>query len=157
FDDIKLRLDGIHDLPDGAGPINFIKDFGDTAALMLTVASPHIADVEVELRANSIRRQIEAVRANTLGARFTVVVGFPEVLNQHGGRPAEELLKGYLEQRGAAHDVRIVEGRGFLGFDGASDLKPTEILASVQTFIRNRTQAADFHPDMWEPVVILDP
>jgi hypothetical protein len=24
LDDIKLRLDGIHDLPDGAGPINFI-------------------------------------------------------------------------------------------------------------------------------------
>jgi len=34
FDDIKLRLDGIHDLPSGAGPINFIKDFGDTAALL---------------------------------------------------------------------------------------------------------------------------
>ena len=40
FDDIKLKLDGIDDLPNGAGPINFIKDFGDTAALMLTVASP---------------------------------------------------------------------------------------------------------------------
>src|SRR6185295_10854746 len=37
FDDIKLRLDAIHDLPQGAGPINFMKDFGDTAALMLTV------------------------------------------------------------------------------------------------------------------------
>jgi multidrug efflux pump subunit AcrB len=44
FDDIKLRLDGIRDLPSGAGPINFIKDFGDTAALMLTVASPKTDD-----------------------------------------------------------------------------------------------------------------
>src|SRR5262245_42180154 len=33
LDDIKLKLDGIHDLPEGAGPIDFIKDFGDTAAL----------------------------------------------------------------------------------------------------------------------------
>src|SRR5262245_53493001 len=40
LDDIKLKLDAIHDLPSGAGPINFIKDFGDTAALMLTVTSP---------------------------------------------------------------------------------------------------------------------
>ena len=44
FDDIKLKLDTITDLPQGAGPINFIKDFGDTAALMLTVASPRASD-----------------------------------------------------------------------------------------------------------------
>src|ERR1051325_8410163 len=37
LDDIKLKLDAIRDLPQGAGPINFVKDFGDTAALMLTV------------------------------------------------------------------------------------------------------------------------
>src|SRR4029079_13726909 len=44
FDDIKLKLDAINDLPTGAGPINFIKDFGDTAALMLTVASPRVTE-----------------------------------------------------------------------------------------------------------------
>ncbi|HKX32450.1 MAG TPA: efflux RND transporter permease subunit, partial [Blastocatellia bacterium] len=49
FDDIKLKLDGIHDLPAGAGPINFIKDFGDTAALMLTVSSPRINGAEITL------------------------------------------------------------------------------------------------------------
>ena len=49
FDDIKLKLDTIRDLPDGAGPINFIKDFGDTAALMLTVASPKVDDAEIAL------------------------------------------------------------------------------------------------------------
>src|SRR5262249_7784846 len=37
FDDIKMKLDSITNLPDGAGPIQFVKDFGDTAALMLTV------------------------------------------------------------------------------------------------------------------------
>src|SRR5215471_4820991 len=65
FDDIKLRLDGIRDLPQGAGPINFIKDFGDTAALMLTVASPHVSDVAIDVRASSIQRQIEDVRSKT--------------------------------------------------------------------------------------------
>jgi multidrug efflux pump subunit AcrB len=38
LDDVKIRLDGINDLPQGAGPIIYVKDFGDTAALMLTVA-----------------------------------------------------------------------------------------------------------------------
>ena len=50
---VKLKLDAITDLPDGAGPINFVKDFGDTAALMLTVASPKVSDLEVELRAKA--------------------------------------------------------------------------------------------------------
>src|ERR1044071_4233424 len=37
FDDVALKLDAIQDLPEGAGPIQFVKDFGTTAALMLTV------------------------------------------------------------------------------------------------------------------------
>src|SRR5262249_32532500 len=51
FDDIDLKLRSIQDLPEGALPIDFNKDFGDTAALMLTVASPKVGDVELELRA----------------------------------------------------------------------------------------------------------
>jgi len=63
FDDIKLKLDGIRDLPDGAQPIQFVKDFGDTAALMLTVASPRASPLEVELRAVAIERAIREARA----------------------------------------------------------------------------------------------
>jgi len=54
-------------LSDGAGPINFIEDFGDTAALMLTVASPQVGEVEIALRAQALRGAIEKVRA-TMGA-----------------------------------------------------------------------------------------
>src|SRR5918912_2128385 len=63
FDDIKMKLDSIHDLPSGAGPINFIKDFGDTAALMLTVASPRADDADIALRAAAIKKAIEETRA----------------------------------------------------------------------------------------------
>src|SRR5262247_2430703 len=63
FDDVKLKLDGIKDLPDGAGPIVFVKDFGDTAALMLTVASPKTSQLEIDLRARALRTAIERVRA----------------------------------------------------------------------------------------------
>ena len=42
FQDIGQRLSGINDLPEGAGPITLISDFGDTAALMLTMASPPV-------------------------------------------------------------------------------------------------------------------
>ena len=50
FDDINLKLAGIRDLPEGAGPIVFIKDFGDTATLMLAIASPRAGEVEIGLR-----------------------------------------------------------------------------------------------------------
>src|SRR5262249_8728229 len=39
FDDIWLKLSSMKELPEGAS-MRFIKDFGDTAALMLTIASP---------------------------------------------------------------------------------------------------------------------
>ena len=57
FDDIKLKLDTITDLPDGAGPIDFVKDFGDTAALMLTVASPRVDDAEIAARASALQQR----------------------------------------------------------------------------------------------------
>src|SRR5689334_1857926 len=78
FDDIKLKLDGIKDLPSGAGPINFIKDFGDTAALMLTVSSPKTDDAEVALRAKNIKTAIEQERAKAASdKRFTLVLNTP--------------------------------------------------------------------------------
>src|SRR5919206_1918311 len=40
LDDVGGRLAAIRNLPDGAGPIRYQRDFGDTATLMLTVASP---------------------------------------------------------------------------------------------------------------------
>jgi hypothetical protein len=77
FDDIKLKLDAITDLPNGAGPINFIKDFRETAALMLTVASPKTDAEEIAQRAKSIQSAIEKERAVTSNpndpSRFTVV------------------------------------------------------------------------------------
>src|SRR5262249_17979224 len=71
FDDIKLRIDTLAGtLPQGTQPIQFLKDFGDTTALMLTVASPRAGDVEIQLRAEQIRHGIESVRAKApAGAR----------------------------------------------------------------------------------------
>src|ERR1039458_10181239 len=63
FQDIGQRLNQITDLPDGAGPITWISDFGDTAALMLTVASPPVPDIEIGLRARGVREAIEKTRA----------------------------------------------------------------------------------------------
>ena len=54
FDDIKVKLDALTDLPEGAGPIRYIKEFGETSALMLTVASPPASGVQLQLLASQI-------------------------------------------------------------------------------------------------------
>ncbi len=52
FSDINLKLNALNSrLPPGAGPIQFNSDFGDTAALMLTIASPRASEVDIALRA----------------------------------------------------------------------------------------------------------
>lgn len=83
LDDIKLKLDSVKDLPNGAGPINFVKDFGDTAALMLTVASPKVSDFELDLRARAVQDAIVAIRPTSgsrgaSGRRVSIVVNFPQ-------------------------------------------------------------------------------
>src|ERR1700719_450839 len=63
FSDINLKLNALNiQLPQGAGPISFQSDFGDTAALMLTIASPTADQTEINIRAQAIEIAIESVR-----------------------------------------------------------------------------------------------
>src|SRR5262245_9354545 len=80
FDDIKLRLDGINDLPRGAGPIQFMRDFGQTASLMLTVASPQVSGPVLDLESAAIADTVRRLRAEApAGARATLVFNVPAV------------------------------------------------------------------------------
>src|SRR6202171_6818632 len=64
FSDINLKLKALNSqLPQGAGPISFQSDFGDTAALMLTIASPKADSVEIDIRARGIQSAIQTARA----------------------------------------------------------------------------------------------
>src|SRR6202165_323160 len=64
FSDINLKLNALNSqLPPGAGPISFQSDFGDTAALMLTIASPKADSVEIDIRARGIQSAIQTARA----------------------------------------------------------------------------------------------
>src|SRR5262250_1690130 len=82
FSDINLKLNALtNSLPKGAGPIQFQSDFGDTAALMLTVASPPADEVEIALRAESVKKAIAAARPTKAGKasapRVTALYCFP--------------------------------------------------------------------------------
>src|SRR6266404_3759424 len=93
LDDIALKLGTVTGLPEGAGPVNFIKDFGDTAALMLTVASPKISETGIALRAKSVSDAIRRHRTQYAtvggGTRFTIVIGLTQAVSP---RIAQETL-----------------------------------------------------------------
>jgi multidrug efflux pump subunit AcrB len=160
LDDIALKLDSIKDLPDGAGPIQFIKDFGDTSALMLTVASPKVTEAEIEIRASEVSEAITRHRAQYApaggGKRFTIVSSLTHPISTRIVQDPLNLLADYLKERGAG-DVHVITEPGFVGVDGVSDASDESLLSYTRQFINERLQAADFHPDSWPPVVIREP
>ncbi len=159
LDDIKGKLDSIYDLPSGAGPINFIKDFGDTSALLLTVASPKANEIEIALRARVLARAITDVRAKTTAPqkRATLVVAFPPSINSRPLLRATEAGARALVEGGVVQDPRVIEGPGFLGIDVATDLDDAQLIAALFAYARDKMQLAELHPDVWFPTVIRDP
>jgi multidrug efflux pump subunit AcrB len=161
FDDIALKLGSITDLPDGAGPINFIKDFGDTNALMLTVASPKVGEAEIDLRAKAVSEAITRHRAEYTsaggGTRFTIAISLTHPISSRVVEDPLNLFIDYLKEKNVASDLHIITEPGFIGVDGLSEASEEALLGYTRQFIKDRLQAADFHPDSWPPVVIHDP
>ncbi|PWU06028.1 MAG: AcrB/AcrD/AcrF family protein, partial [Terriglobia bacterium] len=79
LDDVGGRLAAIRSLPEGAGPIQYQRDFGDTATLMLTVASPKAGAADLAVRAANLRESILATRASRSQSqdRTSIVFCFP--------------------------------------------------------------------------------
>src|SRR5882757_3438084 len=86
FSDINLKLQALNGrLPQGATPVQFKSDFGDTAALMLTVASPPVDALEIQLRARSVEEAIRRVRVLHERSRLpavSIVYCFPLAISQ---------------------------------------------------------------------------
>jgi multidrug efflux pump subunit AcrB len=160
FDDIKMKLDSITNLPEGAGPIQFVKDFGDTAALMLTVASPKTAELEIGLRAQALRTAIEQARAGAAhdgGTRVTIAHGLPASVSPDAVRPAVDLFVTAAGADNLLRDLRVIQGPGFVGVDAETDADDASIGAYVSAFLRDRLRASEMHPDAWTAIVVRDP
>src|ERR1700726_3168874 len=162
FSDINLKLDALNSqLPQGAGPIVFQSDFGDTAALMLTVASPKADEIEIAARANSveaaIRKARDAKQQNGKGQRVTVVDSFPQSISAREVLDAGYLFQQAAQSAGIIRDSEIVQGSGFIGLDGISEGDDSAIRAFIQRFLSDRLKRSELHPDAWELAIIRVP
>ena len=159
FNEMDLKLRSITDLPKGAGPIQFFSGFGDTAALMLTVASPKESEVAISLRAREIAAAIKAARGNQVDAskRATMVVAFPLSLDTHNiGESVSGILGPCLVKGGALSDIRSIAGKGFVGLDGIAN-SDDELQRAFMGCVEEKYGSASFDPDIWQPVVIRNP
>jgi len=163
FSDINLKVNALNSqLPQGAGPISFQSDFGDTAALMLTIASPKADPVEIAVRSQAIQAAIRQARGSRKksgkGQPVTVIYSFPQSLSPR----ATILDEAYLFQEearnaGVIRDSEVIQGSGFVGLDGSSSLDDVAIRNFIQDFSLKQLKRSELHPDAWDPVVIRDP
>src|ERR1700739_3180024 len=162
FSDIDLKLNALNaQLPQGAGPIVFQSDFGDTAALMLTVASPKADDIEIAARANFVEAALRKFRSskeqNRTGQHVTIVDSFPQSISAREVLDAGYLFQQEAQSAGIIRNSEIIQGSGFILLDGVSEADDSSIQAFIHRFISERLKRSELHPDVWDPTIIRDP
>lgn len=161
WDDINLKLNSIDDLPRGAGPIYFLKDFGDTAALMLTVASPKAGETEIAWRAERVREAIVQARSRfsseQAARRTALLMPYPLSVNLDVPRHNRDMAFDFIKEKKAGRDAVPIDGPGFVGID--ADLGPDDNLIRrlAGEFISERLRPSEVHPDAWQIVLVRDP
>jgi multidrug efflux pump subunit AcrB len=160
LDDVKIRLDAIHDLPQGAGPILYIKDFGDTAALMLTVASPPADASQVAWVSKSVEAGIRQVRSELSvqsQPRKSIVVVYPKSIDSAEVERTLSWVAQHLVTQHVGSDARAFSGAGFAGMDLTTSLSSSDLATEIHKLVNDKLQTDEFHPDAWKPAIIGDP
>ncbi len=159
FTDINLKLNQLS-LPRGAGPIQFNSNFGDTAALMLTIASPMVTPTEVALRAIAIRKAIEKTRAelapNAPRPRVSVIYAFPMSVAPGPVRSDFENIAIIARKNGTLLDLHFFQGPGFVGLDASTAFDDATIRERGERLIRGNLHRSELHPDAWQPAIIRE-
>ncbi|GAB6124776.1 efflux RND transporter permease subunit [Humidesulfovibrio idahonensis] len=156
FDDLNLKLNSVLTLPDGAGPVNFIKDFGDTATLMLTVASPPEGEVELGLRAAQIAKTLAQLRGDATGQRAALVQVLPPGTPEQGVRRVVERFARAAVEKGLGTDARTSFVPGLALLDLRTDKTDAQLQAAVDDFKAERLRESELSPDAWPVAIVRD-
>jgi multidrug efflux pump subunit AcrB len=162
FSDINLKLNALNGrLPQGAGPIQFNSDFGDTAAMMLTVASPPANEVEIALRARAVEKGIVDTRAaekrSSPQPRVAIVYAFPRSVAADLVKNSFQTLAQIAVQSKVLSDLHFFEGSGFIGVDAASQLADEQLREASERLVNDKLHRSELHPDAWPAAFIRDP
>src|SRR5258707_14083467 len=117
FSDINHKLNVLNSqLPQGAGPIIFQSDFGDTAAVMLTIASPKADPLEINIRAQAIESAVQSVRSRTpraeRGVPVAIVYSFPRSISPATMFAAVQLFEQQADKSDVLRGPQAISGAG---------------------------------------------
>jgi multidrug efflux pump subunit AcrB len=161
FSDINLKLQALGPkLPAGTTPIQFQSEFGDTAALMMTVASPPMDDLDNQIRSRSIEDAIRAARRAPPPSklpRITILYTFPLTLSEAAVARTTEAFRLDAERAGVLRQSRLINGHGFIGADGETSFDDNYIQAYIRQLVATSLHESEFDPDISEPVIVHDP
>lgn len=163
WQDLRSKLADIRDLPTVANqPLQPLlnSDFGDIVAVMLTISSPPVSDLEIELRAKNIRSALEKARKEAPTPyqtnRISGVLVYPTTLARSVVLRLGQSLLARLTERGLAQDGKIVESAGGGGIDFQLTKPVEELHRELQTWQRETILPGKFHPDVWPGFFIAD-
>ena len=169
WQDVRGKLGEIKDLPAAAGkPTQSLlnKDFGDSVAVMLTISSPPVSDLEIQLRAQGIRRALESHRqeqvrpATTMpeGEQWTAVLVYPGTVSRSHVVRLGRTLAQSLTEAGVARDVAIVEApsAGMLEVMLDPGKTSADLQKQVARWERENVGADELDPDVWRPFWVED-
>lgn len=149
FDDFKVKLDSLTDLPEGDGPIHYIKEFGETSALMLTLASPSANETQLQLIASDITNKLKR-----RSAIVDVILCSASGIDLSFLREAADLLQAQLRNQNLGIGFQLIQGTSFVAIRFLPSSLETDLTASVRHIWEGMPQRADIHPDVWDPIVI---
>jgi multidrug efflux pump subunit AcrB len=154
FDDIAARINTLQNWPKGAYPPVFMKDFGDTVALMLTVSSPPMPEVETRLRGRAIQQAITAHRSSTQKPQGKdVIFAFPASVESQRLRPVVERIALLLAHDGSVKNAEVWAASGLLALDVESDLNQEQLGERVVAAMTSVIPEGERHPDLYQPFV----
>src|SRR5690349_13392630 len=160
WQDIRGKLGEIKDLPQAAGrPTQSLlnKDFGDSVAVMLTLSSPPVTDLEIGLRARSIREALESHRAQSPsaapGERWAGVLVYPSTVARPDVLRIGRTLAERLEEAGVVSQAELVEApsAGMLDVTLSAGKTEADLRAVTAQWEREAGGPDQYQPDIWRP------
>ncbi len=165
WQDIRGKLGEIPDLPQAAGKPtqSFLnKDFGDSVAVMLTISSPPVTDLEIALRARSIHEALEEHRrqmpATSPAPQWAGVLVYPSLVARSHVLRTGRMLAEHLIESGIAREAAIVEAPSAGMLDVVLDPGKTrdDLERATERWERETVGVSEYQPDVWQPFWIQD-
>jgi multidrug efflux pump subunit AcrB len=165
WQDLRGKLREITDLPTvGDTPLEpqLDEDFGDTVAVMLTIAAPPVSAFEIDQRAAGIRRTLEAHRASRPEAfrdrRFSGILIHPATVEARYVKWLGDGALAHLDEAGLARDGTVVmaPGAGCIDVQLAPGKTEAELRAGLREWERKVVGGGMSHPDLWPGVLVGD-